>query len=74
MKNLSLLSLIFITMIFALNISSSEEVLNECKVKPIDKERSFTKNFDGVFNGKKLTYSASLKEKILYEKIIQARH
>ena len=68
MKNLSLLSLIFITMTFALNISSSEEILNECKIKPIDKERSFTKNFDGVFNGKKLTYSASLKEKILYEK------
>jgi len=41
----------------------------ECKSLDFNnEERSFSKNFTGSFNGKKLNYKASLKEKILYEK------
>jgi carboxypeptidase C (cathepsin A) len=68
MKNLTFISLLFGALMFSTNAFSSELDSSECKSKPIDKERSFTKNLEGVFNGKKLTYSASLKEKILYEK------
>ena len=68
MKNLTFISLLFGALMFSMNAFSSELDSSECKSKPIDKERSFTKNLEGVFNGKKLTYSASLKEKILYEK------
>ena len=68
MKNLTFISLLFGALMFSMNAFSSELDSSECKSKPIGKERSFTKNLEGVFNGKKLTYSASLKEKILYEK------
>ena len=69
MKKLYIL-LTFITFISMHLIATNENDLEECipEKLPDMKERQFSKEFVGTFNGKKLTYTASLKEKILYEK------
>ena len=64
---------IFITFISFISIhltASNESHHEECvpEKSPDMKERQFSKEFVGTFNGKKLAYRASLKEKILYEK------
>ncbi len=48
---------------------SSNDNHDHCDSSDVNtNERSFTNNFSGTFNGKKVNYIASLKEKILYEK------
>ena len=60
--------LFLITTFISTNIFSNENAEN-CSIKNVPtEERSFSNNFSGVFNGKKLDYVASLKEKIIYEK------
>ena len=68
MKNAYLFALIFASVLFSLDAVTSDEDTNACEENTIINEKSFTKDFEGIFNGKKLNYSASLKEKILYEK------
>ena len=60
----------FISFISAHLAATNENDHEECvPEKSSDmKERQFSKEFVGTFNGKKLAYRASLKEKILYEK------
>ena len=43
---------------------------SDCKniTRDTVQERSFSNDFVGTFNGKKIEYTASLKEKIIYEK------
>ena len=49
--------------------TSVEKDDGACKsTNVVEKEREFTKDFSGTFNGKRLNYKAGLKEKILYEK------
>ena len=56
------------TFVYSNNISANENIEN-CSIKNVpSKERIFSKNFSGVFNGKRIDYVASLKEKIIYEK------
>ena len=68
MKNTYLFTLIFASVLFSLDAFTSDEDIDACEENTIINEKSFTKDFEGIFNGKKLNYSASLKEKILYEK------
>ena len=68
MKNVYLFALIFASVLFSLDAFTSDEDIDACEENTIINEKSFTKDFEGIFNGKKLNYSASLKEKILYEK------
>ncbi|MDA8861649.1 hypothetical protein N9I51_01705 [Gammaproteobacteria bacterium] len=70
MKNAYLFALIFASVLFSLDAFTSDEDIDACEENTIINEKSFTKDFEGIFNGKKLNYSASLKEKILYEKEI----
>jgi Carboxypeptidase C (cathepsin A) len=62
-------TLLLFTIFISTNILSSDEVSEDCSSKNVpSSERSFSNNFSGNFNGKNLQYTASLKEKILYEK------
>ena len=69
---MKLIFILILTYIFVSsnNISANENIEN-CSIKNVpSKERIFSKNFSGVFNGKRIDYIASLKEKIIYEKTI----
>ena len=47
----------------------TDESTKNCSLKNVPaNERSFSNNFSGIFNGKRLDYVASLKEKVIYEK------
>ena len=62
-------TLLLFTIFISTNILSSDEISEDCSSKNVpSSERSFSNNFSGNFNGKNLQYTASLKEKILYEK------
>ena len=64
---------LLITLIFTITFVSnyfhaSEEHSESCSNKNVpNMERNFSNTFDGTFNGKKIEYEASLKEKILRE-------
>ena len=62
--------ILFLTTTFiSTNIFSADGDSENCSNKNVpSEERSFSNNFAGVFNGKRLEYTASLNEKILYEK------
>ena len=64
-----LITLITTLTFTSIAISASEEIPKDCINNNVhDNERSFSNNFSGTFNGKRLEYTASLNEKILYEK------
>ena len=74
LKSLFLICLIFL---LSYDIGAEEKTIigldkdnNDCKNITRDSlnERSFSSEFVGTFNGKKIEYTASLKEKIIYEK------
>ena len=69
--------LTFLIFISSLTINANEKLNtdlndqnNDCKniTRDTVQERSFSNDFVGTFNGKKIEYTASLKEKIIYEK------
>ena len=56
-------TLFLTTALISTNIFSSDENIEACSEKNVpSEERSFSKNFSGVFNDKKLEYIASLIE------------
>ena len=63
-------TLIISTILITPELSSNDLNNNEeCNSSDVSiEERAFTNTFSGIFNGKKINYVASLKEKILYEK------
>ena len=62
-------NLLLFTTFISINVFSSDEMPEDCNnINVPESERSFSNNFTGNFNGKNLKYTASLKEKILYEK------
>ena len=61
----------FFLVFFSFLIIADDHLKDEsCKniTKETINEKSFTSSFNGTFNGKKIEYSASLKEKVIYEK------
>ena len=67
---MKLLITLLTTLIFmSVAIPAAEEISKDCINKNVpDNERAFSNTFSGTFNGKRLEYRASLKEKVLYEK------
>ena len=67
---MKLLIILITTLTFtSLAIPATEEISQDCINKNVpDSERAFSNTFSGTFNGKRLEYRASLKEKLLYEK------
>ena len=57
---------------FSFSLIADDHLIADDKCKEITKdklvERTFSNSFNGIFNGKKIEYVASLKEKIIYEK------
>ena len=57
---------------FSFSLIADDHLIADDKCKEITKdklvERTFSNSFNGIFNGKKIEYEASLKEKIIYEK------
>ena len=57
---------------FSFSLIADDHLIADEKCKEITKdklvERTFSNSFNGIFNGKKIEYEASLKEKIIYEK------
>lgn len=57
---------------FSFTLIADDHLIADDKCKEITKdklvERTFSNSFNGIFNGKKIEYEASLKEKIIYEK------
>ena len=57
---------------FSFSLIADDHLIADEKCKEITKdklvERTFSNSFNGIFNGKKIEYVASLKEKIIYEK------
>ena len=57
---------------FSFSLIAEDHLVTDDKCKEITKdklvERTFSNSFNGIFNGKKIEYVASLKEKIIYEK------
>ena len=53
---------------FSFSLIADDHLIAEYKCKEITKdklvERTFSNSFNGIFNGKKIEYEASLKEKI----------
>ena len=71
MKNCMLKTQFFFWVFFSFLIIGDDHLEDEsCKniTKETINEKSFTNTFNGTFNGKKIEYSASLKEKVIYEK------
>ncbi len=71
MKNCMLKTQFFFLVFFSFLIIGDDHLADEsCKniTKETINEKSFTNTFNGTFNGKKIEYSASLKEKVIYEK------
>ena len=61
---------VFVPFLFSNDSTNNDHLIADCD-KSIEvnlDERNFSKTFNGTFNNKKVTYTASLKEKILYEK------
>ena len=57
---------------FSFSLIADDHLIADDKCKEITKdklvERTFSNSFNGIFNGKKIEYVASLNEKIIYEK------
>ena len=57
---------------FSFSLIADDHLIADDKCKEISKdklvERTFSNSFNGIFNGKKIEYVASLNEKIIYEK------
>ena len=57
---------------FSFSLIADDHLIVDDKCKEITKdklvERTFSNSFNGIFNGKKIEYVASLNEKIIYEK------
>ena len=73
MKNFISKIQFFFLVFFSFLIIADDHLKDEsCKniTKETINEKSFTNTFNGTFNGKKIEYSASLKEKVFMKKKI----
>ena len=68
MKKILLLSLLLNSYTHTL-ISDEHAEIADCNSDVFEfNEKNFSKNFEGTFNGKRIEYRASVKQKILYER------
>ena len=68
MKTILLLSLLLNSYTHTL-ISDEHAEIADCNSDDFEfNEKNFSKNFEGTFNGKRIKYRASVKQKILYER------